>query len=196
MASRPHGLPGGSPPDRMRCGDYKGSAPRQRETEERHDSLGARRALGGVGGISGPPTVSATAETEERHDSLGARRALGGVGGHFGAPHGQRDSRNRGAPRFTGGATRVGGCGGPFRGPPRSARQPKPRSATIHSGRDARWGVWGAISGPPTFSATTETEERHDSLGARRALGGVGGHFEAPPRSARQPKPRSATIHS
>src|SRR5438874_11119879 len=59
-------------------------------------------------------------------------------------------------------------------------RQPKPRSATIHSGRDARWGVWGAISGPPTFSATTDTEERHDSLGARRALGGGGGHFGAP----------------
>src|SRR5439155_10623763 len=118
MASRPHGLPGGSPPDRMRCGDYNGSAPRQpkprsatihsgrdarwgvsgaisgpptvsatTETEERHDSLGARRALGGVGAISGPPTFSATTETEERHDSLGARRALGGVGGHFGAPH-------------------------------------------------------------------------------------------------------------
>src|SRR5205814_5875697 len=40
--------------------------------------------------------------------------------------------------------------------------------------------VAGAISGPPTFSATTETEERHDSLGARRALGGGGGHFGAP----------------
>src|SRR5437773_9890995 len=109
MASRPHGLPGGSPPDRMRCGDYNGSAPRQRETEE-------------------------------RHDSLGARRALGGVGGHFGAPHVQRDNRNRGAPRFTRGATSVGGCGGHF--------------------------------GAPTFNATTETEERHDALAARRALGG------------------------
>src|SRR5438132_12036354 len=117
MASRPHGLPGGSPPDRMRCGDYNGSAPRQ------------------------PKPRSATI-------------------------HSGSDAR--------------WGVWGAFRGPPRSARQPKPRSATIHSGRDARWGVWGAISGPPTFSATGETEERHDSLGARRAMGGVGGHFGAP----------------
>ena len=25
-----------------------------------------------------------------------------------------------------------------------------PRSAPIHSGRDERWGVWGAMSGPPS----------------------------------------------
>src|SRR5881227_245627 len=85
------------------------------ETEERHDSLGARRTLGGLGGHVGPPQTPS--ETEERHDSLGARRTLGGLGGHVGAPH---------------------------------RRRVKPRSATIHSGRDERWGVWGAISGPPT----------------------------------------------
>ena len=54
--------------------------------EEGPDSLGARRAVGGVGGHFGAPAPPPS-ETEERHDSLGAQRALGGVGGHVGAPH-------------------------------------------------------------------------------------------------------------
>src|SRR5439155_19014442 len=55
---------------------------------------------------------------------------------------------DRGAPRLRRGATNVGGFGGHVGTPHR--RRVKPRSATIHSGRDERWGVWGAISGPPT----------------------------------------------
>src|SRR6059058_2010781 len=108
MASRPHGLPGGSPPDRMRCGDYKGSAPRQRETEERHDSLGARRALGGVGGHFGAPHVQRDNRNRGAPRFTRGATSVGGWGGHFGAPHVQRDNRNREAPRFTRGATSVG----------------------------------------------------------------------------------------
>ena len=59
-----------------------------RVIEERHDSFGARRALGGVGGHVGASLT--TRVIEERHDSFGARRALRGVGGHVGAPHGDR----------------------------------------------------------------------------------------------------------
>src|SRR5207253_2724163 len=45
----------------------------------------------------------------------------------------------------------LGGFGGPCRGPP----FPKPggvsRSATASPGCSERWGVWGAMSGPPMF---------------------------------------------
>src|SRR5439155_19312607 len=52
-------------------------------------------------------------------------------------------------------------------------------AATAPPGRDERWGVWGAISGPPM--SWREIEARHGSAGARRALGGLGGHVGAPP---------------
>src|SRR5438046_10005602 len=110
MASRPHGLPGGSPPDRMRCGDYNGSAPRQRETEERHDSLGARRALGGGGGHFGAPHVQRDNRNRGAPRFTRGATSGGGRGGPFRGPprqlvnrtaghgSGPRRNRERGAP--------------------------------------------------------------------------------------------------
>src|SRR5439155_1913796 len=63
-----------------------------------------------------------------------------------------------------GGGGGVGGGGGPF-----GARQGpvKARGATIHSGGDERWGVWGAISGPPTqLERPTGFEPATSSLGS------------------------------
>src|SRR2546427_12462655 len=65
-------------------------------------------------------------------------------------------------------------------GPPHRGRV-NPRSATIHSGRDERWGG-GPCRGPAQWPS--ESEERHDSLGARRALGVWGGP-PGPPHSGR-----------
>src|SRR2546425_10880035 len=57
-------------------------------------------------------------------------------------------SEYRGAPRLPRGAPSVGG-----RGAPRLRRGATSvcgsRRATASPGRDERWGVWGAISGPP-----------------------------------------------
>src|SRR5881227_4484697 len=64
---------------------------------------------------------------EERHGLAGARRTLGSVRGHVGAPHVN--------------ARAMSGPLAPDRGAPRLGR-----------GASERWGVWGAISGPPTSS--------------------------------------------
>src|SRR5438093_1284418 len=75
------------------------------------------------------------------------------------------------------GARRTSGGVGGHVGAPPHRRRAKSRSATIHSGRDERWG--GAMSAPPA-PTPSKIEERDDSLGARRMLGGVGGHVGPP----------------
>src|SRR5207249_5323435 len=64
----------------------------ERVAEERPDSLGALRALGGVGGHLGAPHVTVVQTMSERvaeecPDSLAALRGWGGVAGERGAPH-------------------------------------------------------------------------------------------------------------
>src|SRR5207245_8236576 len=54
------------------------------------------------------------------------------------------------------------------------------RSATASPGYSERWGVWGAMSGPPISEAWRSIEERHGFAGVLRALGGLGGHVGAP----------------
>src|SRR5205823_13096832 len=59
----------------------------------------------------------------------------------------------------------------------------RPGGRRASRGGDERWGVWGAISGPPTLEWTNRdarTEERPGFAGTRRTLGGLGGHFGAP----------------
>src|SRR5919201_5029004 len=55
-----------------------------------------------------------------------------------------------------------------------SGRRAFPRRATASPGRAERWALWGHF-GPPRIPET-----RHGFAGARRAVGGMGGHFGAP----------------
>src|SRR5438105_4409251 len=64
----------------------------------------------------------------------------------------------RGAPRFTRGATSVGGSAPRF---PRGATSVGPSRAPIPSGRDERWGVWGAMSGPPMLNRRDDAVGEH-----------------------------------
>src|SRR5205823_2923096 len=129
-----------------RGGPCRGPHPSERETEERHDSLGARRTLGGVGGHVGTPILlSARPRSATIHSGRDERWGVwGAMSGppYFGA-------RDRGAPRFTRGATNVGGCGGPCRGPHTSERETEERHDSLGARRTL--GVWGAMSGPPYF---------------------------------------------
>src|SRR5207247_654935 len=72
-------------------------------------------------------------------------------------------SEYRGAPRLPRGATSV--CGS--------------RRATASPGRDERWGSRRATASPGRDERVW-VEARHGFAGARRALGGMGGHFGAP----------------
>src|SRR2546427_4645509 len=67
------------------------------------------------------------------------------MGGHVGAHVRQR---HRGAPRVLRGAPNAAGYGGPCRGACQTAAS---RGAPGPPGRLERWGVWGAISGPPMY---------------------------------------------
>src|SRR5207245_2553617 len=74
--------------------------------------------------------------------------------------HSGRAERDRGAPRFTRGAPSET----EERHDSLGARRARPRSATIHSGRAERWGVWGAMSGPPIFIDTRDRRGARDSI--------------------------------
>src|SRR6267143_1631890 len=82
-----------------------------RAIEERHGSAGARRTLGGVGAISGPPL-----RTRDRGAPRLRRGAtsVGGCGGHIGAPTTHARSRSATAPP---GRDERWGVWGPYRGP-------------------------------------------------------------------------------
>src|SRR6266545_3747387 len=176
--------------DRARCG---GAA---RDVEGRPGFAGAARALGGVAGISGPPTAR---DVEGRHGFAGAARALGGWRAYRGPPP---RGMSRGATASPGRPEHWGGCGGPYRGPPPRGMS---RGATASPGRPEHWGGGGhigaphragcrgaprlrrggpsiggvaGISGPPT---ARDVEGRHGFAGAARALGGVWGAISGPP---------------
>src|SRR5436190_670770 len=172
----------------------------------RPDALGARRALGGLGGPFEAPLLR---RARSRRAPIHSGRAeRWGVWGALSRPP-FFAARDRGAPRFTRGRRALGGLGGPFEAPllPRVI-EARPDSL----GAAERWGVWGALSRPPVFAARDRggprftrgapsagglggpfrgppssprvIEARPDSLEARRALGGLGA-FRGPPSSPR-----------
>ena len=56
----------------------------ERDNEERAGCAGARRELGGLGAMTGPPMEER--DNEERAGCAGARRELGGLGAMSGPP--------------------------------------------------------------------------------------------------------------
>src|SRR5438874_1426894 len=113
----------------------------------------------GFGGPSrGPPSIQAGRSYAGSRGATappGRPERWGVWGGHLGAPHLYRPdvaTLDRGVPRLRRGAPSAGGFGGPSRGPPSiqaGRRDAGSRGATAPPGRPERWGVWGAISGPP-----------------------------------------------
>src|SRR5438309_2701723 len=74
-----------------------------------------------------------------------------GVGGHIGASRFSRKLEDR---HGSAGAVRMFGCGGPYRGLKVLAQVRGP--PRLRRGGPNVWGVWGAISGPPTSTTRAE----------------------------------------
>src|SRR3989442_1506140 len=110
-----------------------------RVIEERHGSAGARRALGYVGPMSGPPR-----RTRDRGAPRlrGGATGVGGGGGPWGAPDDAGVMGGRGGGR---GGRRVGGGEGPCGGP-HDARVIEERHGS--AGARRALGVWGPCRGP------------------------------------------------
>src|SRR5437660_4232034 len=107
--------------ERLGFGGHFGAPSRRREPEERHGYAGARRTLGGLGAISGPPAGDAS---QRSATAMPGRAERLGFGGHFGAPIYKTRSRDR------------------WPGSP-------PRRAVTDDGapgRHERWEVWGAVA--------------------------------------------------
>jgi hypothetical protein len=133
------------------------------------------RASGGLGGPPRPPLAASLHRGASQFRRDASKRW--GVWGAMSAPRSHHLTRSRRATARPERGRASGGLGGPPR-PPLAASRHRGASR-LRRDASKRWGVWGAMSGPPTHCFATPRRATAPP-GRGRASGGLGGPSRPP----------------